>query len=65
MYLEVDGYKFPMYVQKDWDPTVVDVFVGNPSCSHKPCMVLTVFDKANVVINEVMSQDVPQPSSLL
>jgi hypothetical protein len=41
MYLEVDGYKFPVnLIENSWDSDVV-LQVGNPHCRPKPCLQVT------------------------
>lgn len=52
MYLENLGYKFPLVIVNfDFEPDVINIWIGNPNCKPKPCIDITVFNEKEAMIN--------------
>jgi len=54
LFMEADGYRFPMVLQQyDFEPDLVDIWIGNPNCKPKPCLNISVFKGKEAVINDL------------
>lgn len=49
-----DGYRFPLIEQRyDFEPGLVDIWIGNPKCKPKPCINISAFEEKDAILNDI------------